>query len=148
MVPTLRKRLAIQHSNGRIICSMDYKLGVYLASSTRGRVSFLLELYVNLFDSWPVVHSLMISHPVAAYPRCLINVFISAGFLYVHLHLKAVSVLGWNPPFQAYTAVIWCFLVSNVFLVIVPWIPPAPGYQVYEHIPYYVSKPRGSRIDS
>ena len=148
MVLILRKRLAIQHSNGRIICSMDYKFGVYLASSTRGCVSFLLELYVNLFDSWPVVHSLMISHPVAAYPRCLINVFISAGFLYVHLHPKAVSVLGWNPPFQAYTAAIWCFLASNVFLVIVPWIPPAPGYQVYEHIPYYVSKPRGSRIDS
>ena len=86
----------------------------------------------------------MISRSVASYPRSVSNTFISAGLLYVHSRLKAVSVLGWNPPFRAYTTVIWFFFASNVFLVIVPWIPPAPGYQVYEHIPYFVSELRGS----
>ena len=90
----------------------------------------------------------MILCPVVSYPRSLINVFISAGLLYIHSRPKAVSVLGWTPPFQAYTAAIWFFFASNVFLVVVPWIPPAPGYQVYERIPYYVSKFRASRLES
>ena len=88
----------------------------------------------------------MISRSVASYPRSVFNTFISAGLLYVHSRPKAVSVLGWNPPFRAYTTAIWFFFASNVFLVIVPWIPPAPGYQVYEHIPYFVSELRGSRF--
>ena len=82
---------------------------------------------------------------MSSYPLSLINMFISAGLLYIHSCPEAVPAQGWNPPFRAYTAVIWIFLASNVFLVVVPWIPPAPGYQVYEHIPYYVSK-LGSRF--
>ena len=121
---------------------MDRKLGVHLASPARGRVSFLLELYVKLFDSHRFINNL---RPVASYPRSLNNMFTSAGLLYIHSGSKAVSVLGWNPPFRAYTTAIWCFFTSNVFLVVVPWIPPAPGYQVYERLPYYVSELRGSR---
>jgi hypothetical protein len=70
--------------------------------------------------------------------------FISAGLLYIHSRPEAAS--GWNPPFRAYTIAIRFFFVSNVFLVVAPWIPPAPGYQVYERIPYYVSKLCGFTI--
>ena len=73
--------------------------------------------------------------------------FISAGLLYVHLRPDVVPGLGWNPPFRAYTAAVWFFFASNVFLVVTPWVPPAPGYQVFEHIPYYVSVVRGSTIE-
>ena len=57
MVVVLRERLAIQNSNGRIICSMDRKFDVYLAPSTGGCISFLLELYVNLSIPalWPAI---------------------------------------------------------------------------------------------
>lgn len=72
--------------------------------------------------------------------------FISAGLLYIHLRPKATVALGWNPPFRAYTMTIWVFLASNVFLVVVPFIPPAPGYQVFEDIPYYVSEFHERRI--
>jgi hypothetical protein len=82
----------------------------------------------------------MIFRPVSSYPVSFINMFISAGLLYIHLHPEAASGSGWNPPFRAYPAAVWFFFASNVFLVVVPWIPPAPGYQVYEEIPYYVSK--------
>jgi len=82
----------------------------------------------------------MISRSVASYPLSLINTLISAGLLYIHLRPKAMLGLGWNPPFRAYTAAVWLFFVSNVFLIIVPFIPPAPGYEVFEHIPYYVSE--------
>ena len=88
----------------------------------------------------------MIFHPVSSYPYTLIDTFISAGLLYIHLRPKVMSGLGWNPPFRAYTPAVWFFFASNVFLVVVPWIPPTPGYQVYEHIPYYVSKLSSSRF--
>ena len=125
---------------------MDHMLGVYLASPTGGCLSFRLELYVNLFDSCSVACSLvhtnlsMIFRQVSSYPHTMINTFISAGLLYIHLRPKVMSGLGWDPPFRVYTPVIGFFFASNLFLVVVPWIPPAPGYQVYEHIPYYVSK--------
>ena len=80
----------------------------------------------------------MVPRPVSSYPFSLINAFIAAGLLYIHSRPKSEVALGWNPPFRAYTVAIWFFFASNVFLVVVPWIPPAPGYQVYEHIPYYV----------
>ena len=152
MVVILCERLAVPHSNGRIIPSVDRELGVCLASPAGGCLSLCLELYVNLFDSLIMAYGLihtnlsMIFCPVSSYPISLINMFVSAGLLYIHSRPKAVCMLGWNPPFRAYTAAIWFFFASNVFLVVVPFIPPAPGYQVFEHIPYYVSKPRNYRI--
>ena len=83
---------------------------------------------------------------VSSYPFSLINMFISAGLLYIRLCPEAAVASGWNPPLRAYTAAIWFFFASNVFLVVVPFIPPAPGYQVFEKIPYYVSKLYGCRI--
>ena len=44
MVLILRKRLAIQHSDGWIILPMDHEFSVYLTSPTGGCVPFLLEL--------------------------------------------------------------------------------------------------------
>ena len=82
----------------------------------------------------------MIPHPVSSYPLALINMLISGGLLYIHSSPKSVQGSGWNPPFRAYTAAVWVFFASNVFLAVVPFIPPAPGYQVFERIPYYVSK--------
>jgi len=82
----------------------------------------------------------MISCLVSSYPLSLINTFISAGLLCIHLRPEAAPGLGWNPPFRAYTAVVWLFFASNVFLITVPFVPPAPGYQVFEHLPYYVSE--------
>ena len=44
-----------------------------------------------------------------------------------------------EPPFRAYAAAVWLFFALNVFLAVVPWVPPALGYQVFKNIPYYVS---------
>jgi len=75
---------------------------------------------------------------LVSYSFSLINVSVSAGLLYIHLRPDAASAMGWNPPFRAYTGAVWFFFASNVFLVVVPFIPPAPGYQVFEHILYYL----------
>jgi len=78
----------------------------------------------------------MVSRPVASYPLS----DISAGSLYIRSHPKAVLGLGWNPPFRTYTVAVRLFFASNVFLIIVPFIPPAPGYEVFKRIPYCVSE--------
>ena len=31
------------------------------------------------------------------------------------------------------------FLIANVFLVVAPLVPPAPGHSPFEHLPYFVS---------
>jgi hypothetical protein len=31
------------------------------------------------------------------------------------------------------------FVLSNIFLIIVPFVPPVPGTRVYERMPYWVS---------
>jgi len=131
---------------------MGRQLGIHPASPARGCVSFRLKLYVESFNSRPETYGLthadlsMISRQVASYPISLINMFISGGLLYIHLHPEHVSVFGWNPPFRAHTAVVWFFFASNVFLVVVPFVPPAPGYKVFEHLPYYVSELHCSSI--
>ena len=153
MVVVFRERLAIQYPNGWIVCPLGGLLVVYLASPARRCIPFLPESYVNNFYSRSEAYSLihtnlsMISRPVSTYPISLINAFISAGLLYIHSHPKAVSGLGWNPPFRAYTTAVWVFFASNVFLIVVPFIPPAPGYQVYERLPYYVSRLQTLRLE-
>ena len=60
VVVILCERLAVQHSDGRIICSMGRKLGVHLTSPARGCVSFRLESYVSPlippFDSHQLIN--------------------------------------------------------------------------------------------
>jgi hypothetical protein len=34
--------------------------------------------------------------------------------------------------------VVLFFLLSNVYLVVAPFVPPSAGQNVYEHLPYYL----------
>lgn len=65
----------------------------------------------------------------------MINMFVSGGLL-----LLDTSVLKqeWDPPFKAWRPVVTLFFVSNVFLVLVPLVPPANGFEPYESLPYWV----------
>jgi hypothetical protein len=44
----------------------------------------------------------------------------------------------WEPPFKAWTSAVWFFLAANVFLAVVPLVPPQEGKGVYENLPYWV----------
>ncbi|GJJ15812.1 hypothetical protein Clacol_010090 [Clathrus columnatus] len=72
---------------------------------------------------------------LAAYSLTLINTFVSLGLLL--LHTPAYKLWKWNPPFHAPKFVIMAFFISNLFLVVVPFIPPATGSRVYEQLPYW-----------
>jgi hypothetical protein len=73
---------------------------------------------------------------VASYSLTLINTLVSFGLLL--LHSRAYGAWAWDPPFRAPRAVVVLFFVLNVFLALIPLIPPAPGSRTFEKIPYYV----------
>ncbi|KAJ7135647.1 amino acid permease-domain-containing protein [Mycena epipterygia] len=72
----------------------------------------------------------------SSYSLALINTLVSLGLLL--LYTPAYRAFGWAPPFRAPHAVTVLFFLSNVFLVAVPLVPPAPGRRVYEHLPYWL----------
>ncbi|KAJ7624315.1 APC amino acid permease [Mycena polygramma] len=73
---------------------------------------------------------------MSSYSLTLINTLVSFGLLL--LHSKAYRAWAWDPPFRAPRTIVWLFFISNVFLALIPMIPPAPGQRTFEHIPYYM----------
>ncbi|KAJ7151957.1 amino acid permease-domain-containing protein [Mycena filopes] len=72
----------------------------------------------------------------SSYSLALINTLVSLGLLL--LHTPAYRAFGWAPPFRAPRTVTVLFFLSNIFLVVVPLVPPAPGRRVYDALPYYL----------
>ncbi|KAI5995149.1 APC amino acid permease [Pisolithus albus] len=70
-----------------------------------------------------------------SYPLALFNLLISGGLLLLYTH--PYKSYNWNPPYRAPKYVVTFFFLSNVFLVVVPIIPPSNGFEIYEHLPYY-----------
>jgi len=91
-------------------------------------VSICHQLAGHRSDQWELDSS---------YPLALFNLLISGGLLL--LYTNAFKSYDWKPPFQACKSAVVFFFLSNVFLVVVPMIPPSTGYEPYEHLPYYVS---------
>lgn len=73
---------------------------------------------------------------MSSYSLTLINTLVSFGLLL--LHSCAYRAWAWDPPFRVPRAVVVLFFVLNVFLALIPLIPPAPGSRTFEKIPYYV----------
>ena len=73
---------------------------------------------------------------VSSYPLTIFNLLISGGLLL--LYTPAFKSYDWSPPFRAWKSVVIFFFLSNIFLAVVPMIPPSPGFDVYERIPYWV----------
>lgn len=99
----------------------------------------------GLFEHWLVSVIIMLAPPpgdaynfilnVISYPLAVVNVFV-AGAL-VHLYLNCTK-WNWNPPIKASLPVAIFFLLSNIYLVVAPFVPPSDGNSVYETLPYYL----------
>lgn len=99
----------------------------------------------GLLEHWLVSVIIMLAPPpgdaynfilnVISYPLAIVNVFV-AGAL-IHLYLNR-SKWNWNPPISASLPVAVFFLLSNIYLVIAPFIPPSDGNSFYETLPYYL----------
>lgn len=73
---------------------------------------------------------------VISYPLAVVNVFVGAGLVWLYLNRAAYE---WDPPFRATLPVAIFFALSNLYLVIAPFVPPdSPDQNVYEHLPYWL----------
>ncbi|CZT50434.1 probable low-affinity methionine permease [Rhynchosporium secalis] len=106
--------------------------------------------FVGLFEHWLVSVIVMLGPPpgdvynfilnLISYPMSIVNVFVSIAL--IHLYFNPFSIerdpQRWAPPFRATLPVAIFFLLSNLFLVIAPYVPPDAGQEVYAHLPYYL----------
>jgi hypothetical protein len=72
--------------------------------------------------------------PVVSYAMTVVNTLISFGLLL--LYMPSYRIWDWNPPFRAPKTIISVYFLSNLFLVVVPFFPPAS--RTYEKLPYWV----------
>lgn len=63
------------------------------------------------------------------------NVFVAAGLLYLYYRPQQY---GWAPPFRASWPVVLVFFLSNIYLVVAPFVPPTDDQSVYKSLPYYL----------
>lgn len=75
-----------------------------------------------------------------SYPLAVINVFVAAALIHLYLHPYSIhrSPQTWAPPFRATLPVVIFFLLSNIYLVVAPFVPPSDGQNVYDDLPYYL----------
>ncbi|OJD36855.1 high affinity methionine permease [Diplodia corticola] len=108
----------------------------------------------GLFEHWLVSVIIMLAPPpgdaynfilnVISYPLAIVNVFVSGGL--VHLYLNRAKY-HWNPPIKATLPVTIFFLLSNIYLVVAPYIPPETADQnVYNDLPYWLHCVVGTAI--
>jgi amino acid transporter len=69
---------------------------------------------------------------IGGYPVSVISVAISAGLLY----LQSTPAENWSSPFKAKKVYTIIFLVSNLFLLAIPWIKPVHGKGVVLDTPF------------
>ncbi|PGH01627.1 hypothetical protein AJ79_07875 [Helicocarpus griseus UAMH5409] len=100
---------------------------------------------MGLFEHWVVSVIIMLAPPpgdaynfilnVISYPLSIINTFVSGALIHLYLHRNKYS---WQPPMSATLPVVIFFLLSNMYLVLAPFVPPTDGQNVYEELPYYL----------
>lgn len=66
----------------------------------------------------------------------MVNSFVAFGLIWLYFHR---DVYNWYPPFKATLPVAIFFFLSNVYLVVAPFIPPeTPDQNVYKQLPYWL----------
>ncbi|KAK8191314.1 amino acid/polyamine transporter I [Phyllosticta capitalensis] len=100
----------------------------------------------GLFEHWVVSVVIMLAPPpgdaynfivnVISYPLAIVNTFVSGGLIHLYLNRDKYN---WHPPCRATLPVVVFFLLSNIYLVVAPYVPPETASQnVYESLPYYL----------
>lgn len=72
---------------------------------------------------------------LSSYPFSIINTLVSLGLVLLTVRRERY---GWRPPLRATLPVSVFFLVSSVYLVAAPYIPPSVGQSVYKDLPYWL----------
>ncbi|KAF7331492.1 High affinity methionine permease [Mycena kentingensis (nom. inval.)] len=144
---TLGNLLAGQFTQGRVIQELGREgilpYSAFFASNKpfNAPLAGLLTQYIVscLFVLGPPpgdAYLFMIS--TSSYSLALINTLVSAGLLLLHSRIPLFKGYAWSPPFVAPRSVALFFFLSNVFLLVVPLVPPPAGRRVYEGLPYFL----------
>ncbi|ETS74501.1 hypothetical protein PFICI_14367 [Pestalotiopsis fici W106-1] len=96
-----------------------------------------------LFLHWLVTVIILVAPPAGpaynfivdlyTYPGAWINAFVAAGLIYLHWSRSE----NWTSPWHSYLPITVLYLLANVFLAIVPFIPPDGDWNA-EGYPYFV----------
>ena len=73
-----------------------------------------------------------------SYPLNIFNALVALGLLLIYLFPNSTLGHGWSSPVRATLPVVLFFFLANIFLIIVPLVPPADGQSPYESIPYWL----------
>ena len=65
----------------------------------------------------------------------IVNSFVALGLVYLYFHREEYNFF---PPVRATLPIAVFFFLSNVYLIIAPFIPPTDGQNIYENLPYYL----------
>ncbi|KAI0342263.1 APC amino acid permease [Trametopsis cervina] len=138
--------LAVLFSQGRVIQELGREGVIPFSSFFASNKPFDAPL-AGLFAQWVMTGILVTSVPPgdayqfmlnsSSYPGAIINTLVSGGLLALH-STGLAKAYDWNPPFKAYYPVVVFFFLSNIFLLIMPLVPPALGRGPYEHLPYWL----------
>ncbi|KZT11572.1 amino acid transporter [Laetiporus sulphureus 93-53] len=161
---TMANVLTVLFTQGRVIQELGREGILPLSSLFASNKPFGAPLS-GLASQWLLTCILLLTVPpgdtyllminMITYPLSLINVFVSAGLLLLHappairprLHWHQDDADPvWSPPFRAWTPIVGFFFLSNVFLVFAPLVPPAPGFNTYEKLPYWTHVVASSSI--
>ncbi|KAG2357449.1 amino acid/polyamine transporter I [Suillus spraguei] len=136
--------MSVLFTQGRVVQELGREGVLPLSSFFASNKPFNAPLS-GLFTQWLVSMIIMAAAPpgdaylfivnYSSYPLTMFNMLISGGLLL--LYTPAFKSYEWCPPFRAWKSVVIFFFLSNVFLAVVPMIPPSPGSDVYEHLPYW-----------
>ncbi|AET38178.1 Mup1p Ecym_2450 [Eremothecium cymbalariae DBVPG len=72
-----------------------------------------------------------------SYPMNIVNFTISSGLLWLYWQHRKGQV-KWNPPIKAGVFAVTFFMLANLYLIVVPYIPPSGGKTVYKSLPYWI----------
>ncbi|KKA22853.1 High affinity methionine permease [Rasamsonia emersonii CBS 393.64] len=100
----------------------------------------------GLFEHYLVSVIIMLAPPpgdaynfllnLISYPLSIVNVFVSGGLIYIYLNRSKFP--SWAPGIRASLPVAIFFFLSNIYLVVAPYVPPDAGESVYKELPYYL----------
>jgi amino acid transporter len=99
---------------------------------------WLVSVLVIIVPPPGQIYSFLVT--LGAYPVSVIGIMVSSGLLY----LKFTPDERWSSPSPAPTWAVSVFLVSNMILVVLPWIPPLDA--VDDAFPYYAYPAGGCAI--
>jgi len=114
---------------------------IMLAPPPGDAYNFILKyVFLSLFLSTSKFGYTDAFFSVISYPLAVVNVFVSIALLTLYRRPFSAdrSPQQWAPPFKATWPVVLFFLLSNIYLVIAPFVPPSDGQSVYENLPYYL----------